>query len=232
MNLQVVVTQDGSHTIFSPEVNQHYHSTFGAIRESQHIFIQAGFLHALKHAENPKKDRSAGFRILEVGFGTGLNALLTQAEAEKNGIPVHYLALEAFPLGKDLWKTLNYTDFDGYTDLKQVYENLHLAAWNQPIEISPCFVLHKSAVTLEQFLPSSGAAFDLVYFDAFDPEAQPELWTADIFRMLFNELAAGGSLLTYSVKGTIVRAMQSAGFSTEKLPGPPGKRHILRAVKR
>jgi tRNA U34 5-methylaminomethyl-2-thiouridine-forming methyltransferase MnmC len=168
--------------------------------------------------------------LLEIGFGTGLNALMTQFEAEKHGMRVHYTAIEAFPLEENYWKALNYPYLFGSVDLLQVFTNLHHAAWGKTAEISPHFTIHKVHGSLEAYEPAPDA-FDMIYFDAFGPDVQPELWTEQIFGKMYNGLRAGGSLVTYSVKGTVVRALRSSGFSTEKLPGPPGKRHILRAVK-
>jgi len=230
MVLEVIRTADGSDTLFQRDLNQHYHSTFGAIQESRHIFIENGFKHAIKEMHPGTGNMAEILSILEIGFGTGLNALLTQAGAEKHGVRVHYTALELFPLKKTYWEALNYPYLAGECDYSQVFPKLHSAKWDKPQEISPHFMLHKVHDTLEAFLPAAGT-FDLVYFDAFGPDAQPELWTADIFRTLCKGMSARGILVTYSVKGTVVRALRSAGFRAEKLAGPPGKRHILRAVK-
>jgi tRNA U34 5-methylaminomethyl-2-thiouridine-forming methyltransferase MnmC len=252
MDLEIIKTLDGSHTFLHKGVNQHYHSTFGAIQESRHIFIESGlkavFANPGKSSNGyqtaPKVVESSAFgkltsyirdspfavHILEIGFGTGLNALLTLIEAEKSGIRVLYTSLEAFPLEGDYWKLLNYPHSIESDDYSEIFTTLHLANWNEPLNISPCFTLHKIHTTLEAFLPLSGI-FNLVYFDAFGPDAQPELWEEQIFGKIHKGMSAGGILMTYSVKGIVVRAMRSAGFKTEKLPGPPGKRHILRAIK-
>lgn len=228
MTLEIIRTSDGSDTIFHHELNQHYHSTFGAVQESRHIFIASGLITVIGNIPyNPDADC---LNILEIGFGTGLNALLTLAEAETRGIKVHYVAVEASPLEESYWSALNYPRLFGSVDYTQVFSKLHHAAWNMPEAISPFFTLHKIQGTLEDYVPPD-IAFNLVYFDAFGPDVQPSLWTENIFRRLFNGLSRGGILVTYSVKGTIRRAMCSAGFTTEKLPGPPGKRHILRATK-
>ncbi|MDP1621932.1 MAG: tRNA (5-methylaminomethyl-2-thiouridine)(34)-methyltransferase MnmD [Bacteroidales bacterium] len=230
LNLQIFRTADGSDTLFDKDVSQHYHSTFGAVQESRHIFIEQGFLHAAGKFLSLSRDKRVDLKVLEIGFGTGLNALLTQAEAEKHEISVHYTAIEAYPLTQSYWRSLNYAQVSGSVYCSHVFAKLHLAAWHNPVEISTCFTLHKIKVDLVEYRPEAGS-FDLIYFDAFGPDVQPELWTERIFRNLGNIMSTGGILVTYSVKGTVVRALQSAGFQTEKKPGPPGKRHILRASK-
>ena len=229
MNLEVIRTSDGSDTLFHRELNQHYHSTFGAVQESRHIFMEAGFLHVLGKLQPGAGNAGSTVNILEVGFGTGLNALMTLFEAEKQGASVHYTAIEAFPLTETSWRGLNYPHHFGPLDYSQVYEQLHLASWNETVEISSRFRLHKVECTLQSY-QAPGKIFDLVYFDAFGPDAQPELWTEQIFHDLFNMMKPGGILVTYSVKGIVVRALKAAGFTIEKLPGPPGKRHILRGL--
>jgi len=252
MDLEIISTLDGSHTIFHKGVNQHYHSTFGAIQESRHIFIESGlkavFAKKRKFSNGeeaaPQISESSVFgeltshiqdspfavHLLEIGFGTGLNTLLTQIEAEKSGIRVLYTSVEAFPLEADYWKLLNYPHSIGPDDFSEIFTNIHFANWNETVEISPHFTLLKVYTSFEAFLPLTGF-FNLVYFDAFGPDAQPELWEEQIFRKIYNGLSPEAILMTYSVKGIVVRALRSAGFKTEKLPGPPGKRHILRAVK-
>jgi len=227
---EIIRTADGSDTLYNRELDQHCHSIFGAVTESRHIFIEAGFLHASEKILRTERNPQPELTILEIGFGTGLNALLTLAEAEKLGIRVHYTAIEPFPVDESCWRALNYPAMFGSVDLHQVFSKLHLAAWGQPESVSDKFTILKLIKKLESYIPPA-EAFDIIYFDAFDPVAQPELWTQEIFRKLYHALKPGGILVTYSVKGTIVRALQTAGFKTEKLPGPPGKRHILRAEK-
>ncbi|RLD34487.1 MAG: SAM-dependent methyltransferase [Bacteroidetes bacterium] len=215
---KLTVTEDGSHTLYSPEVGEHYHSTFGAIQESEHIFIRAGL--------NPFIGQQEIVNIFEMGFGTGLNALLTCLRAEKAGQKINYYGLEASPISMKTAKTLN------YHELLNTDQNLFLR-FHQPdnsIQISDRFFLEKKTNTMEQvILPDDH--FDIVYFDAFSPEAQPELWTPEIFEKIFRAMKTGGILTTYSCKGIVKRAMKAAGFKLEKLPGPPGKREFLRATK-
>jgi tRNA U34 5-methylaminomethyl-2-thiouridine-forming methyltransferase MnmC len=200
------------------------------LEESLHIFIGAGLIHYLNTVKPYQPDLTNPLRILEIGFGTGLNTLLTQVEAEKQKIKVHYTTIEAFPLEDCYWQLLNYPGIMGSLDYTSSYRKIHLASWEIPEEVSDFLTLNKIQTELESFAPGK-ASFDLVYFDAFGPDAQPELWTEEIFRKLYQGLAPGGMLVTYSVKGAVVRALKSAGFNTEKLPGPSGKRHILRAIK-
>ena len=211
-------TGDGSYTLYNPDVGEHYHSTFGAIQESEHIFISAGL--------EPVLARQDAVNILEIGFGTGLNAFLTFLLAERSGRKINYLGLEAFPISAETAGKLN------YHELLHSDQKLFLK-FHQPENkamISGLFYLEKEINTLEQAV-FPAEKFDVVYFDAFSPEAQPELWTADIFKKIFETMKTGGVLTTYSCKGTVKRAMKAAGFTLEKLPGPPGKREFLRATK-
>ena len=227
-DLQIVQTLDGSHTIFHPGVNQHYHSHFGALGESMHIFIHSG----LKTIVNAETDSPVGqtIRILEVGFGTGLNAFLTLAQCKESGVKVNYDAIEPHPLPENCWSALNYPHRSGNPDLESAFRLIHKSPWEEPVNINPGFTLRKICIRLEDFIPATNE-YHLVYFDAFDPVAQPDLWTEDIFRKIAAAQVAGGILVTYSVKGTVVRALKKVGYITQKLQGPPGKRHILRAIR-
>jgi len=222
MELKLISTEDGSHTLFHTDLNEHYHSSHGAIQESRHIFIEAGFRHIFH--------RPHQVNVFEVGFGTGLNAMLTLIEAETQGKAVLYTAIEAFPLGAEIWEHLNYPRMPGPVDYTGIFSGLHLAPWNQTVTISDKFSLHKLHLKLQDHQPPRDF-FDLVYFDAFSPAVQPELWTADIFIKILASMKPGALLTTYSVKGDVVRAMKTAGFRIEKIPGPPGKRQITRATK-
>ena len=211
-------TADGSFTLFNPDFGEHYHSTFGAIQESEHIFIRAGLESFI--------GRHDTIHVFEMGFGTGLNALLTFLQAEKTGQKIRYYGLEAFPISMETAKMLNYPEFLNAD--QKLFLKFHEP--DNLINISPEFTLVKETGTMEQtVLPDEH--FDVVYFDAFSPEAQPELWTQEIFGKIYNAMKTGGVLTTYSCKGTVKRAMKAAGFQLEKLPGPPGKREFLRAMK-
>jgi tRNA U34 5-methylaminomethyl-2-thiouridine-forming methyltransferase MnmC len=220
MTLQPVLTEDGSTTLFIPELNEHYHSIHGAVQESMHIFIREGYAQI----------RNFPARIFEAGFGTGLNAFLTFLVSEKEGRAIHYSTIEKYPLEDHLVRLLNYPE---KTDpaKAEVFQAIHDAPWGQDIRISEHFTLYKMKGDLREVqLPHK--SFDLVYFDAFGPAVQPELWTEEIFRMLYKSMKEGACLVTYSVKGSVTRALKAAGFSLEKLPGPPGKREMTRATKK
>ncbi len=205
-------------TLFSLMAGEHYHSTFGAIQESAHIFIRAGL--------DPFIGKKETIHIFEMGFGTGLNALLTYLRSEDTGQKIYYYGLEAFPVSMETVKELNYAELLN-TDM-DLFLKLHKS--DSSATISPGFFFEKKINTLEKsILPSD--TFDVVYFDAFSPEAQPGLWTSEIFEKIFRAMKTGGVLTTYSCKGTVKRALKAAGFQLEKLPGPPGKREFLRATK-
>jgi tRNA U34 5-methylaminomethyl-2-thiouridine-forming methyltransferase MnmC len=223
MQRNLILTKDGSHTVAVPGMNVSYHSVHGAIQESLHVFIGAGFQNSRR--TNPVNP----IRIFEMGFGTGLNALLTLIEAEKIQQPVHYTAVELFPLEQTLARSLNYCHQLNRRDLQLVFEQLHECEWEKEITVTNHFTFLKSKINLINF--STFHPFNLIYFDAFAPEAQPELWTREIFEKLYAILAAGGTLVTYCSKGDVRRAMQTAGFTVEKIPGPVGKREIVRARK-
>ncbi|HMG68656.1 MAG TPA: tRNA (5-methylaminomethyl-2-thiouridine)(34)-methyltransferase MnmD [Chitinophagaceae bacterium] len=202
-------------------MNLTFHSIHGAIRESKHVFIQEGLLHFINRT--PKDVVS----IFEVGLGTGLNALLTAIEIEKLGKKVYYEAVELFPLEIDLSQSLNYCEQLEQNELKPMFEQIHTCVWETEITIRPGFVLRKIKKNLLNFEVS--ATFDLIYFDAFAPNEQPELWTKEIFDKMLSLLSSGGILVTYSSKGSVQRTMRSSGFKVEKIPGPPGKREMIRA---
>ena len=219
--MNLVTTGDGSHTLFIPGLNEHYHSTFGAITESVHVFIRAGLELLAERQE---------ISVLEVGFGTGLNALLTCMFAVNHRIKVIYHALEKFPVDAGLAKKLNYASLlSPALDAKNLFADIHGASWNTISILHSCFHLHKIHDDLLTFQP--GFHYDLIFFDAFAPDKQPEMWTQDIFSRLYKKLNPDGIITTYCVKGDVKRKLKSAGFRIEKLPGPPGKREILRGMK-
>ncbi len=219
---KMIITADGSHTVLVEETNLTYHSKHGAIQESMHVFIEPGLKYVLS-----KQDHAT---IFEMGFGTGLNALLTVAITEKEKKKIYYRAIELFPLGKSIIEKLNYCHQLNRPDLQSVFEQLHSCDWGKDVAIAPNFVLHKMYADLAA-TSQTIKQIDLIYFDAFDPSAQPELWTEDIFKKLFTWLKPGAVLVTYSSKGIVRRALQSAGFAVEKLAGPKGKREIIRAIR-
>lgn len=217
--LKPVITSDNSHTFFNEKTGEHYHSTFGAITESLHIFINAGLDFRAKKLNE--------INILEVGFGTGLNAMLSCNYAVSKNIGINYFSLEAFPIKQEEAILLNYPNL--LESSKDEFQRMHEDT-EEEIVINEHFTIRKKFAKLESLnLPED--EFDVVFFDAFSPEVQPELWTEEIFEMIFKSMKQKGILTTYSCKGIVKRALKSAGFKIEKIPGPPGKREFLRAVK-
>ncbi len=217
--MKLVKTEDGSSSVFIPVLEEYYHSKYGAVTESMHIFIERGLRFMNQSIEN--------INILEIGFGTGLNAFLTFIESQKSLIKINYTAIEAFPLAYSLISQLNYTQFFGY---RNIFKNLHTAGWNKFCMISDNFSLLKLKTDLLEYQPHLDI-FDLVYFDAFAPQKQSELWTIQVFEKINRAMKMNAMLVTYSTKGSVKRNLISCGFSIELLPGPKGKREILRARK-
>ena len=217
--MNIEPTADGSNTLFVPELNEHYHSIKGALTESEHIFIRMG----VEHHPSPSP------RVLEIGFGTGLNAFLTLLYADKTQRTVHYTSLERYPVAPELISHLGYPERICPERAVDFYA-LHRAAWEEDIPLTPYFTLHKVQTDFTTYdFPD---AYDVIYFDAFAPEKQPEMWTQDLFDRLYHSLRPGGILTTYCAKGAVRRTLQAVGFTVERLPGPPeGKREILRASK-
>lgn len=218
-NRKIVTTSDGSSSIYLPDFDEHYHSHHGAIQESKHVFMKMGW--------NIFAEQKSHIDILEVGFGTGLNAWLVYDELRKKSKvnSVHYTSLELYPVATEDAAQLNFVD----TADRATFMRLHEANWNSSVPIDEKFELEKQEVALQNF--QSARCYNLIFYDAFAPRVQPELWTAEIFQKLFSLLNPGGILVTYCAKGEVRRNMIAAGFSVEKLPGPPGKREMLRAVK-
>ncbi|NVO19394.1 MAG: tRNA (5-methylaminomethyl-2-thiouridine)(34)-methyltransferase MnmD [Bacteroidetes bacterium] len=221
--ISLVMSEDGSHTLFHKGLQEHYHSIHGAIQESKHIFIEAGF----RFAESSNNH----INVLEIGFGTGLNAMLTCLAAMETSLQVYYHGIEAFPLKAPVWSSLNYDIRLNSSMAKSVFGEIHGSEWNIINKLLPGFTLLKTASRLQE-VQLQTSYYNLVYFDAFSPEVQPEMWTGEIFARISDSLVTGGILVTYCCKGIVKRALKSAGFLIEKLPGPPGKREILRAVKK
>lgn len=218
---EIIRTEDGSDSLFLPGLSESYHSKFGAISESRHVFIEAG----LKKIFGQKT-----VSILEIGFGTGLNALLTLAETRAGLNSINYHTIEPFPLPMEILKKLNYTTLPEFMKYHDLFYNLHTSPFNTPVFITDKFQLLKDNRKFQEieFDPDH---YHLVYFDAFSPEVQPDLWTSGIFKKLFGLLTSGGVLVTYCAKGMVRRNMKDAGFIVERLAGPRGKREMLRASK-
>lgn len=219
MKRKVIVTSDGSTTIHLPGWNESYHSTHGAIQEAYHVFIDMGYKAIDKNE----------FSILEIGFGTGLNAYITLLETAKDNRKINYVGIEAYPVKEDELLALNYVSELDTRNLSHKFEEMHLTPWNKPQKVSEGFMLTKRQMFFHNI--TDEASYDLIYFDAFGARVQPELWSEQIFEIMFKALNAGGKLVTYAAKGSVRRAMQAVGFEVERLPGPPGKREMLRGTK-
>jgi len=215
---ELILTGDGSHTIFLPHLNENYHSTYGAIEESKHIFIDAG----LKTIINSHEE----INVFELGFGTGLNAFLAYFEGKNTKID--YLAVESNPLKESFYGKLNYHEIIDKDNSKEIFLKLHTSDWNRKVALNENFTLKKINDKVQN-IKLGKSNFDLVYFDAFAPDVQPELWSEQIFRKIASAMKINGILLTYSAKGSVKRALKTAGFKVEGLPGPTGKREITRA---
>lgn len=222
MKTEIRQTKDGSATLYVPELNEHYHSVNGALQESMHVFIRAGL-------EFMGQNQSE-IKILEVGFGTGLNALLTIQQNLIFQKKIFYHTLEKYPLTPNLIKEMHFEQFILNPELLDYLQPLHTSPWNEPTNITPDFTLLKSETDLQTYLfPEEH--YDLIYFDAFAPEKQPELWTDAIFVKLFVALKWKGCLVSYCAKGSFKRSLKAAGFIVDALPGPTGKREMTRAIK-
>ena len=219
MKRKIITTADGSKTIQIEDWNEQYHSVHGAIQEAYHVFIKHGL--SLFH-DQP-------LSILEIGFGTGLNALITLLESKKLGLDIVYKGIEAYPVILEELEQLDYIEALDAGDMEQCFFNMHQTSWGQSHPILPTFSLIKQQIDFREIADVD--QFDLIYFDAFGARVQPELWTEEVFAIMFRALKQDGVLVTYSAKGSVRRAMQAVGFVVERLPGPPGKREMLRALK-
>ncbi len=224
--MKIITTEDGSDTLFSDEFNETYHSGYGALAESRHVFIKNGLDYALDN-HKPVEE----IRIFEVGFGTGLNALLTMLEGEKRNFKIYYETIELFPVPIETIKALNYTNLLGYEHCYGPYHTMHLCTWNIAHPITKDFTFKKVNASLLDYASTAGN-FHVIYFDAFAPDAQPELWTTEVMRKMYDALLPGGMLVSYCSKVSFQKALKEAGFLVEKLPGPPHKREMVRAVKK
>ena len=226
MKRKIIITADGSKTIQIEDWNEQYHSKHGAIQEAQHVFIKSGLNHFLSNRKSQAK--TFEISILEIGFGTGLNAFLTFLEAQEKKIHIHYVGIEAFPVANKEIEQLNYPELISLEN-ESYFKALHSVSWGNEHEISQNFALTKR----EQFFADIKDVnqYDIIYFDAFGARVQPELWRKEIFEIMFKAIKAKGILVTYAAIGEVKRNMQSLGFTVERLQGPPGKRHMLRATK-
>ncbi|MFT3737543.1 MAG: tRNA (5-methylaminomethyl-2-thiouridine)(34)-methyltransferase MnmD [Breznakibacter sp.] len=215
-DVELIVSDDGSHTLFVPQLNEHYHSTFGALNESVHVYIHMGL---------QQIDKSR-VKVLEVGFGTGLNALLTARFSA--GKTIVYHTCEKYPLEPSVWEKLNYGNFEGF-GLNNFFRQMHMCVWETLVTLANNFQIKKIKGDFRHLEIDTG--YDLVYFDAFGPDKQPDLWCDDVFRKIFEAMGPSAVLVTYCAKGSVRRMLASSGFMVERLPGPPGKKEMLRAIK-
>ena len=216
--IEILITEDGSSSLRRKDLQEGYHSTFGAIAESRHIFIEAGLRKVGKLQE---------INILEIGFGTGLNAILSIEFANTENQFIYYQTVEKYPLKQDIISQLNYGKI---LHLEEEFDKMHRFPWNDTKELNPYFTIHKIYKPAEEIVYTKDF-FHLIYFDAFAPQFEEKLWRKEVFENLFLSLKQGGILVTYCCKGEVKRMLKSSGFDIEKLPGPKGKREILRAIK-
>lgn len=217
---QLIITEDGSHSLFSNKHGVSYHSKFGAIQETQHVFIDAGFYFRLPTS-------TSSLSILGIGFGTGLNAFMTFLESKKHDININYIGVEAYPLSMETISEFNFSTI--LKEDQEDFQKIHELAWEEPHDLSPSFSLTKVKMMIEDI--DFKDQFDLIYFDAFGPGSQPELWEEPILQKMYDALKTDGVLTTYCAKGTVKRGLKKVGFTIESLPGPPGKREMTRAIK-
>lgn len=217
---KIILTADGSPTLWNAALDETYHSMHGAISESLHVFIRHGLLHAAI--------QKTSLSIFEVGLGSGLNALLSWETGEKHSLVIHYWGVEISPLPNSLTRQLEFNT--GQAGSGEKLQRLHDAAWETDVALGRDFTLKKAEADLLRcsLLPES---IDVIFFDAFAPSVQPEMWTKEVFDKMFYSLRKNGVLVTYCAKGQVRRDMQAAGFVVERLPGPAGKREMLRATK-
>jgi tRNA U34 5-methylaminomethyl-2-thiouridine-forming methyltransferase MnmC len=217
---ELIVTADGSHTFYLPELDEHYHSTYGAIQESLHIYINEGLL----------KVSSTEINILEIGFGTGLNAFLTAVFAKKLNLSVRYFSIEKYPLTELEYNKLNYPELI-FPEDAGIFKCIHSCAWNVETRIIPGFWLKKIEADLLSYEFDKDLKFDLVYYDAFAPSKQPEMWSNETIGKICSAVKIDGILATYCAKGSVRRSFASHGFEISRIPGPAGKKEIIRGKK-
>jgi len=220
-NMKIVETQDGSETLYLPGLDEHYHSIHGAYTESMHVFIENGLHAAMEKFEH--------IRLLEVGFGTGLNIWLSGNELIPKNFKFHAYAVDIHPIKKDIFYQLNYPEFGNSEVERAFYDTIMRAEWNREVRIASDFYLEK--VSADWTSHPLDRSFNLVYYDAFSPGKQPEMWSKALFEKVARHMLPGGILVTYTSKGEVRRNLEAAGLRVEKIPGPPGKREMLRATK-
>lgn len=222
--VRLITTDDGSHSLFVPSLNETYHSFHGAVQESRHVFIKMGLdFMAAGNSEAP-------VYVFEVGLGTGLNALLAAEYAHSHQTDIHFTSIEAFPVGYELAKSLNYPGFLNHPDASLWFQKIHLCQWHHDEQVHPHFTINKLESRLEEHqLPQH--RYNVIFFDAFAPNKQAELWDINILERIAHSMARGAVFVTYCAKGQLKRDLRTAGLEVETLPGPPGKKEMVRAVK-
>ena len=222
--IRLIETEDRSHSLYVPELNETYHSFHGAIQESQHVFIREG----LHYYFNRQQTRS--IKILEIGFGTGLNALLTYKYFIKRNVKIKYNTIEPFPIGKAIWSKLNYVELLNITKGKEVYKQMHTTVWNTEKEVVEGYLFTKFDDKLENASLRYNY-YDIVFFDAFAPSKQPGMWKLFLLEKITQSIKPGGVFVTYCAQGQFKRNLKSTGLNVETLPGPPGKKEMVRGIK-
>lgn len=221
MSIEIISTKDGSHSLLNTDLRETYHSVHGALQESTHVFINSGLDYfSIRNATEE-------IRVLEVGFGSGLNAMLSLQYAERKKQRIHFSTLETDPLTAGVWQKLNYGEL---LHAQSCFDQLHMSPWDQEITIEPYFTLLKMKASIEESELAPGL-YDVVFFDAFAPAVQPELWDLGVFRKIAGAMKYQGVFVTYSARGQLKRDLRSLGLSVESLPGPPGKKEMTRALK-
>lgn len=220
MKREIIQTSDGSTTIHLPDWNENYHSKHGAIQEAKHVFIKNGL--------SLFEGRSVS--ILEIGFGTGLNAFITFLETQNSTQSIEYVGVEAYPVSFEEVEQMNYISELDAENQSAIFKRMHESEWDVNVKISDAFSLTKRKQFFNEI--ADVEQFDLIYFDAFGFRVQPELWSTEIFQKMYNALKPGSYLVTYAARGVVKRSMMEVGFTVEKLEGPPGKREMFRAYKK
>jgi tRNA U34 5-methylaminomethyl-2-thiouridine-forming methyltransferase MnmC len=223
MDVDIIQTRDGSHSLLNGQLNETYHSIHGALQESRHVFIEHGLNYLARQSTLEV------LSVFEVGFGTGLNALLAAEFAERNSVSVEYCSIERFPLAWEIAAQLNYTQRLDWNRATEIFKKIHQSEWNKTVHISDFFSLQKINGTIHNYY--FGQKFSCIFFDAFAPEKQPDMWTREVLQKVTNALNKDGVLVTYCAKGQLRRDLISLQLKVETLPGPPGKREMTRAIK-
>jgi tRNA U34 5-methylaminomethyl-2-thiouridine-forming methyltransferase MnmC len=219
--IQFITTSDGSHSLLNTSIGETYHSRHGAVQESKYVFLKRGLDYFIEQ-NSPEK-----IAILEIGFGTGLNAWLTFEHLQSSLATIQYTSLETFPLPETIWQSLNYATSDIE---KNSFKKLHTTAWNQAVQLTNQFTLQKVKTRLQDL--NTNQKFDIIYFDAFAPNKQPEMWELSVLKKVTDYLSVNGVFITYCAKGQLKRDLKSLGLQVETLAGPPGKKEMVRAVKK